>query len=212
VAHHYVDHIEAAPGAPEGEVIRMGNKWDLTVFNAEDLVVCRTTKPLVELAYRCLKARVPVRITGKEIGAGLKTLIAKMKASNLDELTLKIEDWACREVDKAIAKQLDGKAAAIQDKCDAVLCLVNSMDEDSRTIGDLYKVIDALFDNPSKCLTLATIHKAKGLEADTVFWLNSEKPTKWAKQPWQKQQETNLKYVAVTRAKTKLVFINDGSK
>ncbi|HEY3473413.1 MAG TPA: ATP-binding domain-containing protein, partial [Anaerolineales bacterium] len=56
----------------------------------------------------------------------------------------------------------------------------------------------------------STIHKAKGLEADKVFWLNSSKcPSPWARQPWQLQQEYNLCYVATTRAKTTLVLIEE---
>jgi ATP-dependent exoDNAse (exonuclease V) beta subunit len=33
-------------------------------------------------------------------------------------------------------------------------------------------------------------------------------PSKWARQDWQKEQERNLMYVAYTRAKRHLVFIN----
>ena len=52
--------------------------------------------------------------------------------------------------------------------------------------------------------------EAKGLEADTVYWLGRSKcPSKWARQEWQKQQEANLCYVATTRAKKALVVIEE---
>lgn len=160
-----------------------------------------------------LKARVPVKIMGREIGQGLKSLISKMNCNDVDSLALKVENWAMREVDKAIAKQLEAKADAVQDKADAILCLINGLEEDNRTIQNLLRVIDQLFSDQGRCTTLATIHKAKGLEAMKVFWLNSSLcPAKWAKQPWQKQQELNLCYVAVTRAKMTLVLIEDGKK
>ena len=62
-------------------------------------------------------------------------------------------------------------------------------------------------------LTLSTVHKAKGLEFETVFILDFDKymPSKWAAQDWQKVQERNLIYVAVTRAKNKLVYIYSDS-
>lgn len=212
-ARKWVDHIEAREGAPEGEVIDRGVDFKVTDFRPEDLVVCRTTKPLIALAYRMLKARVPVKILGREIGQGLKSLIGKMGTNDLDTLIIKIENWAMREVDKAIAKQLDAKAEAIQDKCDAILCLINSIAEDDRTLDELYKVIDTLFSNVNGATALSTIHKAKGLEADTVYWLNSSQcPAKWAKQPWQQEQERNLCYVATTRAKWYLVLIEDTKK
>jgi DNA helicase-2/ATP-dependent DNA helicase PcrA len=212
-AHKWVSHIEAQENAGEGQVIDMDTKWNVDMFKPGELVVCRTTKPLVALAYRMLRARIPVRILGREIGQGLKSLIAKMNARGVDDLVIKLEAWAMREVDKAIAKQLDAKAEAIQDKCDSILCLINSLAEDGRSIEDLNRVIDDLFANATGRTDLATIHKAKGLEADTVYWLNSSQcPAKWAKQPWQQEQERNLCYVATTRARWYLVLIEDSKK
>jgi DNA helicase-2/ATP-dependent DNA helicase PcrA len=62
-------------------------------------------------------------------------------------------------------------------------------------------------------VTLSTVHKAKGLEFPTVFILDFDKymPSKYAKRPWQIVQETNLIYVAITRAMERLVYINSDS-
>ena len=71
----------------------------------------------------------------------------------------------------------------------------------------------ALFAEGAGKVTLATIHKAKGLEAKRVFWLNSSDcPSKWARQEWQVQQEMNLCYVATTRAQEELVLIEAPKK
>lgn len=231
VAQRHVPYIEAADGAPEGEVVNvpsLANVIAATVkaangedaeettyhrtFEPTDMVVCRTTKPLVELAFRLVRTGVPVRIMGRDIGNGLKTLVNKMRADNLEDLTVKIEGWARREIDKAIAKQMDEKADSIQDKCDAILCLIDGLHEGNRTIDALLQGIDFLFDESKQALTLSTIHKAKGLEADRVWWLNSSGcPARWAKQEWQQKQEIHLCYVAITRAKTSLFYIEDGS-
>ena len=59
-------------------------------------------------------------------------------------------------------------------------------------------------------LTLCTAHKSKGLEWDRVFILNSECfMPKWVKQDWAIQQEKNIVYVAITRAKKDLVYIKE---
>lgn len=209
-ARQWVDHIQAAPGAVDGSVEELGTQWGTGVFKVNDLVVCRTTAPVISLAYRLLKARVPVRIQGKEIGAGLKSLIKKMGSRTIDHLINKLESWATREVEKATAKKQDSKVEAINDKKDAILCLIDGMDEDLRTIDHLYAVIDKLFADSVNVVILSTIHRAKGLEADRVFWLNSDKcPSPWAKQDWQVQQEMNLCYVAATRAKTTLFTIQE---
>jgi superfamily I DNA/RNA helicase len=207
-AQQWVSHIEAAPNAPAGEVLTLGAEWNTSVFKPRELVVSRTTKGLIELAYKLLRARVPAYIMGREIGNGLKSLINKMKAKGIDQLEIKLGEWAEREAQKAIAKQQDDKVEAIYDKVDAVRCLIDGLPETERTIPSLLTVIDTLFNDKADAVILATIHKAKGLEADTVYWLNSsECPSKWARQDWQKQQEANLCYVAVTRAKQRLVLI-----
>lgn len=209
MAQQWVPHIQAAPNAPEGEVVSL-RKWDNAVFGPKDLVVCRTTKPLIELAYRMLRDRIPVKVMGKEIGQGLKTLINKMNAYTLDALTNKLEAFRDREVQKAVAKGDEGKAASVADRVNCILFMIDTMEEGAG-IRDLMNVIDSLFSDKVQGTTLATIHKAKGLEADTVFWLNSSKcPSPWARQDWQRDQENNLMYVAVTRAKSRLVLIEEG--
>lgn len=211
-AHEWVSHIEAAEGAPEGVVSAIPN-WTKqlgTLFNTGDLVVCRTTKPLVSLCYKFLKNKIPARIMGREIGQGLKALVSKLNAKGIDGLVSKLEVWADREVEKAVAKKNDAKVEAIQDKSDCLLCLIDGLPETNRTIPALLALIDSLFSDTGTGVVLATIHKSKGLEADNVFWLNfSQCPAKWAKMEWQQEQERNLCYVATTRAKKALYLIEE---
>ncbi len=207
-ARQWVDHIEAAPGADEGAVTVLGERFDRKEFRTGDLIVCRTTKPLVALAYELLKARVPARIMGKDIGAGLVALVEKQKAKGIPALIEKLNTYTAREVEKAIAKRQDAKAEQISDRTACVLFLIDTLDENHRTVPELIRVIEGLFSDNGAAVVLATIHKAKGLEAPRVFWLNSSQcPSKWAKQEWQQQQERNLCYVAATRAKEELVLI-----
>ena len=209
-AKQWVSHIEAAPAAPEGKITDHMQQWTHTLFQPNDLIVCRTTKPLISLGYRLLKNRVPARIMGREIGQGLKSLISKLNAKGIDQLIVKLDAWKLRECEKAIAKQNDAKEQAVCDKAEAVQCLIDGLPETNRTIPALLRVIDDLFSEGTNVVTLATIHKAKGLEADRVFWLNrSQCPSKWARQPWQKQQEMNLCYVAATRAKEELHLLEE---
>ena len=167
-------------------------------------------KPLVALAYKFLRARIPAKIMGKEIGQGLKSLISKINARGIDQLITKLGAWETRECEKAIAKKQDSKVESVQDKASAILCLIDGLKETERTVPALMLVIDSLFNEKQDAIVLATIHKAKGLEADRVFWLNSSQcPAKWVKNDWQAQQEKNLCYVAATRAKKSLMLIED---
>jgi superfamily I DNA/RNA helicase len=79
--------------------------------------------------------------------------------------------------------------------------------------NNLISKIRQIFLDNSTGICLSTIHKAKGLECNRVFIIDREKtmPSKYAKLPWQKEQEFNLQYVAFTRAKNYLGFISDWS-
>lgn len=207
-AQKWVPWIEFCSTAPEGVVTNLGSNWTPVDFHNGELVLCRTTAPLIELAYRMLAQRLPVQVLGKEIGKGLINLISRMNAKGIDKLQEKLEAYVARESEKFIAKMQEARAAAIRDKVEAIFCLINGLKETERTIPALIAVIDNLFQDKAACVKLSTIHKAKGLEADCVYWLNSSKcPSKWAKQAWQIQQELNLCYVAATRAKSDLILI-----
>jgi len=200
--------IEAAPGAIDGEVksLKRTDKY-VDLMGAADLVVCSLTKPLIELAYDLMMARKPAYMMGREIGEGLVNLIKKQKAKGIEQLIIKLDESTAREVERAKAKNDDSKAERAEDRRDCILFLVNTLDENDRTIPELIRVIENLFRNKADAVVLATVHKAKGLEAARVFWLNHDYVSKWARQPWQKQQEVNLRYVAATRAKSELVLI-----
>ena len=85
--------------------------------------------------------------------------------------------------------------------------------DDCDTLNDILKRIKNFItasDNPIK---LSTIHRAKGLENNRVFILNyNELPYYRTQQKdWEKTQELNLKYVAVTRALQELYLIESKS-
>ena len=209
-ARKWVDHIQPADAAPEGAVINLNYDWDVDTFAKDDLIVCRTTKPLISLAFRMLRQRIPATVMGREIGQGLVKLIKKFNAKDLAELSEKCQVWADKEIAKSVANMNEGKAAAISDKNASIQILIDDVEMEGGNVQSLINVIEDLFTPSRDSVTLATIHKAKGLEAETVYWLNSSQcPSRWARKGWQKQQEFNLCYVATTRARTGLFLIEE---
>lgn len=207
-AQQWVSHIEARPDAPEGVVNDLGSDWNPLDFMPGDLVVCRKSAPLIQAAFRFIRAGVPVQVLGRDIGEGLKALIKKMNARHVDQLAEKLVQWREREVAKCMKDEDEAKAESIRDRADVVLFLIEELKEDHRTIADLEAGIDWLFRDKSKAVIFCTGHKSKGLEAPRVFWLGrSECPAKWARKDWQRQQEVNLCYVITTRAMTELSFM-----
>ena len=114
----------------------------------------------------------------------------------------KLPKWQDRQIEKA--DRNEAKIAAIQDKVDCIMILAGGLD----TVSELIAAIERIFSDDTRGTVLATVHKAKGLEAPRVFILEpSLMPSRWARQPWQQEQERNLQYVAVTRALETLVYL-----
>lgn len=211
-AQRFVPDIEARPNAPEGTVLHAPS-FKRSEFVSTDLLICRNTAPLVSTAYKLIAARIPCKIMGREIGKGLIALIKRVSRKNetLDTLTDRLIDFRAKEVEKAMAQKKEIKAQSISDKVESVLSLLDSMtpEDTDRGIPGLIAIIEAMFsDNGPNVTTLATIHKAKGMEAPRVFILDPAlMPSKYARQEWQIQQERNLQYVAITRALETLVYV-----
>jgi superfamily I DNA/RNA helicase len=212
LARTLVPHIEARDNAPDGQVLSPPS-FKRSDFLPTDLIVCRNTAPLVSTAYKLLSSRIPCRIMGREIGAALTALIKKLtrKSDTLESLSDRISSFKDVEVAKALQQKKETKAQSITDKCDAILAILESMTPDDADGGipRLISIIDNMFaDTKNGCITLATVHKSKGLEAPRVFILDRHlMPSKMARQDWQIAQERNLMYVAYTRALETLVFV-----
>lgn len=210
LAQTLVPYIEAAPTAPAGEVID-DQPIASANFNNNDVIICRNTAPIVELAYQLIGKGVGCKVLGREIGQALAALIDKMKAKDVDELINKLDAFAERECAKFVAKGQDQKAEGVRDKVDCIKAIANNLSETDRTISAVLASIERMFsDSGDGLLTLCTAHKSKGLEWDRVFIYRQDlMPSRWARQAWQLEQEHNLMYVAWTRAKRILAFLSE---
>lgn len=202
--------IQSHPDALEGSVTTLP-RYVPSDFPLGSAVLCRNIAPLVAFAYGLLQRDVPCRILGRDIGKQLTDVVRKLRALDLSNLQDKLTAWEQRESERA---ELDGRnPERIYDQAACIRFFCRGLDEDSQTVADLLAKIDLMFTDDSSGaarVTLSTVHKSKGLEYPTVFLLDRAKlmPSRYAEQPWQKVQERNLLYVAVTRAQERLVYIN----
>jgi len=169
-----------------------------------DLVVCRNNAPLVTLAYRLLKKKIACKVLGRDIGAGVKGLIRKFKAKDLQDLLDRAERYKKEQTERLIAAGKDSQVEALEDRVETLKAFA----VEAHDLFDLERAIDDLFaDEVTSMVTLSTVHKAKGAEAPRVIILDPRRmPAKGARQDWEIQQERNIVYVAYTRARETLVF------
>ncbi len=213
VANQWVNHIEAAETAPDGVVDSSDIETLIknSEFTSEDAILCRKTKPLVDLAFKLIQSGIACKVEGRSIGKGLIKLINNWKLTKISELDDKLTEWSDREISKARAKGHNDRCDSIEDQAETIRVLVDQCDYNA-PITDLITHIESLFgDSGSKqdILTLSTIHRAKGREWNRVFALGMESysPSRWARKPWEMTQEDNLCYVQVTRAKRHLTLV-----
>lgn len=199
--------IQVAPGKPEGIVETL----ESYSTRPADVVLCRVSAPLVAGAYNLISQGIPATVLGKDIGAGLISLVEKLRAKNMNDLEHKLTKWLEAEIEAAEESGKMHKAAAAEDKVECLSVLIGQLSGSERTIKHLVSVIEALFsDEASKdAVVFSTIHKAKGREWDRVVILDRDRmPIRWARLEWQQQQEVHCMYVAFTRAKHELFFVS----
>jgi superfamily I DNA/RNA helicase len=224
VAREYVSHIHAASTAAEGTVRTATYRQMLDTILPGQAVLCRTNAPLVELCFRLIREGKAAKIEGREIGQGLVTLVGRWKVKGLDAFEGKLTKWDGRERAKlATAKDAEAKLARHEDKYATILCLLErarerglqTVVEMQAMVGEMFADVGGATETPEGVKTLPTmvvlssVHKSKGLEWPVVHILGRGDimPSKRATQDWQKEQEINLCYVAVTRAQEVLVDV-----
>ena len=175
-----------------------------------DMVVCRVNAPLVSNCFAFLRRGVPANIIGRNVGTGLINLIKSLDCETVPALVARVEGWARAEIAKEMARRNPNEARIINisDRAECVLHFTEGTEE----IQVVLDRIDDMFTDKEDrdMVRLSSIHKAKGLEADTVFFLTppgAECPHPLAKSAWQREQEMNLRYVAITRAAKELVYV-----
>lgn len=204
-AQEIVPQIEYAPDAEMGNVC-----WgSLTDIDRGDWVLCRNLRPLVQTYLWLTKNKIKAKIKGKDIGEGIIALITKTGAKTLSGLNHLLDAEKVKLYNKLKKRgvkrpSVHPKMELFDQRRDVINCLMGEVE----SVPALIKLIEKIFTDDVKGIMLSTIHKAKGLENERVFFLCPELiPSKYATQPWQYEQENHLRYVAITRAKRELIYV-----
>lgn len=210
LAQDIVPTITAFEGNAKGAVCHV---TDLEKLQKGDMILCRKEAPLIRLCLKLLANGILANVKGKDMGANLINLIKRLNPKTINSLFAKLDIELNKITQRQIAKgKKDAEnSTAVNSFKDKIECL-QAFAENATSIANLKANIEKVFSDikNNKAIQLSTIHKAKGLEADNVFIVVPNKlPLTWKGQKeWQYQQELNLKYVAITRAKKNLYFVD----
>ena len=227
LARAYTDEIESAPEAQDGILRDIEYDDFLHLVQPGDMVLCRINAPMVEVCYELIARGIPAIIRGNDLSRSLVAFVRdaatwdgrKVDRSKIsDDLSLtdftdKLGAYATEQMDKINANaekkgtDPDLRIASLADKL-SVITLIHEQGG-ATTLGDLILDIRKLFrGKPEESVVLSTVHKAKGLEADSVFLLRPDLfPHPKAKSPAALEAEKCAMFVAFTRARKSLQFI-----
>lgn len=193
----------------EGQIDGVVRKSPWTEIREGDMVVCRNNAPLFSLYFDLLSEGIKATIKGKEIEKQLINVVEKIQYLSIEAGLNKVEEQREKIYDDLVKKGVANPSSHKRLLSFVEIQNIITFLSDGKDIMlDVLNTLREIFDEDKEGATLMTIHKSKGLENKRVFFLlPSLIPSKWATEPEELIQEKNLYFVAVTRAKEELHYI-----
>ena len=192
-------------GAPDGAVGRLTEHPEL--WHPEEMILCRTNAPLFRQILREIRAGRPVRV----LSNFLETIQSFVKKhgkgiSDIEAFRRRLDNWYDLEVAKLDSQHVprrSNRRAVLADRRDTFLCL----SEQVSSVEELLSLVSRLAHSTEGPI-FSTIHKSKGLESSRVHLLRPDLvPPPWVDpESSGAEQESNLHYVAITRAKVEFNY------
>jgi len=200
----YVPDYRAAESAPTGIIANVSREAIPATAKIGDAILSRANAPLMPICLQLLRAGVPARIEGRDVGKMLLAIIRKLKAKSVPNFISKVEAYKSRQIARvARRKNNEAQLETIEDQAATLFALaegVASVAEIEQRCINLFQDSD---NNPKPAVVLSSTHKAKGLEWDRVFILRET----YLRKGRESREEENIYYVAITRAKHSLIFV-----
>jgi hypothetical protein len=216
MARAIVPDIKDRPYCIPGEIINGdGIEYDQLPEDGV-LIMSRTNAPLIRHFLRMRKEisnQKVVFFASEGIANSMKSLIGWNLKGSFDA------SWRHQfdtKLDKSIVRCPSAMAKAVL--LDYKQCIIELYDANKfNTVKEVHDFLDEEFKKPDEsakdpayktAIKLSSIHSSKGLEHNkTIIYGTSSLPHPLAKKPWEKMQESNLEYVALTRSKQSMTLI-----
>ncbi len=191
-----VPDFEAGENNPQGIVEDVEDDDLMALVKPGDFVLSRLNAPLVSLTLRLLRNGVRARMAGRDIGAGILSILKRCKVeahTPVWQALGSVDAWERKMTTRYASFGELQLVDQTRDQADMLRALM----EDADSMREVMANCDHLFtDDPDASFVVcSSIHKAKGLEAQKVYLL-------WDSlyRRGDNIEERNLEYVATTRA------------
>lgn len=212
-AQRLVSDYEHAPNAPDGTISRVMAAELAKHVSPGNFVLSRTNAALTKACMELLRNNIRAKIEGRDIGKRLQTIVKTLTKNNtwmdIADFEEELAAWEQKEIDKAIRADRESRAALVADQAETLRILGEGLN----AVKDLLFRIDDLFGEAAAqhgVVVCSTVHKAKGLESQRVFLLRETfYPGRRDKMSAGRlTEETNIEYVAITRAMEELTWVS----
>ena len=204
------------PNAIEGQVIRISDDQLKDKIAPNDFIIGRKNQQLISTALSLVRSGIKIYLSDKEVIDKVLKTVQNTKQKTVGKI-LNYCDNAIKKYEKLTESQ---KKKFDKEDIDLIKILINYFCCNNQLgtacsanvfIEYIRSVINT--DNPDGCVRIMSIHKSKGLEADSVFVLNEGRVfTELGRSGDMIQQEKNLSYVALTRAKINLYLVRSAQE
>jgi DNA helicase-2/ATP-dependent DNA helicase PcrA len=204
-----VPDINAAPSNGTGSIREIEFHKIMKEARVGDFVLSRTNAPLTKACLQLIRGGIRAKIEGKDIGKTLLNLTKKIAhgTGDIDVFIERITTWEEAQTRRLMAtkkKSAEKKVDFVRDQAE----MLRAIAEDSTSMIDFEtRLYDLFADTGGKgdYVICSSVHKAKGLESKNVFILRD---TLYPGGQRANPEEANIEYVAVTRAKENLIWVN----
>lgn len=213
----------------EGAVISIPLEEVLKMAKPGDLIISRLRSPMLLLVFTFIDKNIRVQIHEDEIREVISELKFVFKQNELSMIIssysggferLKIDvlnrrNWIIEKDAERIVDAAERALYILQEKeflkkkLEFLHRKYELWKSECNSINDILQKVKEFISAPINAVKLSTIHRAKGLENERVFILNYDELPYYRLQQkdWERVQELNLKYVAVTRSLNELYLI-----
>ncbi len=213
----------------EGEIKKIDFDAIVDLSIPGDLIISRLRIPILLLVFKFIDCNIKVQIHQDEVSLIIKDLKSIFKQNELHLKIPSLDDGFQTIRNTVFSRQkwiINKNAERIIDSTERKVFIDSEVQELEKKLEFLHKKYELWkdgCDNMSKIIEkikdfitatdnsvrLSTIHRAKGLENDRVFILHYDELPYYIpeQKEWQRIQELNLKYVAVTRARKSLFLV-----